>query len=105
MKDDKTLAMFAHLSGIFFSFLGPLVIWAIKKDESKFVAAHALEALNFQISFAIYMIVASFSMILLVGFLLVPALLIGGIVLTIMAAMAANNGESYKYPYILRLIN
>ena len=105
LKDDKTMAMFAHLSGILFSFVGPLVIWAIKKDESPFVRDHALEALNFQISLMIYSIVAFISMIVLIGFLLLPAIMLGGIVLTIMAAVAANNGQSYKYPFTLRLIN
>lgn len=105
LKDDKTMAMLAHLSGLLFSVVGPLVIWAIKKDESTFVKEHALEAVNFQISMIIYGFAAGISMLFLVGFLLVPALVVAGVVLSIMAAVAANKGEMYKYPFTLRLIS
>lgn len=104
MSDDRTLAVVAHLSG-FLSFVGPLLIWALKKDESKFVAEQSLEALNFQISVLIYSIVAGFSMFLFIGILLLPVIIIASIVFAVMAAVAANKGESYKYPFTLRLIN
>lgn len=105
MTDERTLALLAHLSGLFFSFLGPLLIWAIKKDESTFIRDHALEALNFQISVIIYSLAAAFSMIILIGFLILPVLIVLEIILVIMACMAANKGEMYKYPFTLRLIN
>jgi|LakMenE18May11ns_1017448.scaffolds.fasta_scaffold9625861_2 uncharacterized Tic20 family protein len=105
MKDEKTLALLAHLSGLFFSFLGPLLIWAIKKDESKFIREHSLEALNFQISVIIYFLAATFSMIILIGFLILPILIVLEIIFVVMACIAANKGEVYKYPFTLRLIN
>jgi uncharacterized Tic20 family protein len=104
-KDDKTMAMLAHLSGLLFSVVGPLVIWAIKKDESTFVREHSLEAINFQISMIIYAFAAGISMIFLIGFLLLPALILAEVIVCIMAAMAANKGEMYKYPFTLRLIS
>ena len=39
------MAMLAYILGIFTGFIGPLVLWLIKKDQSKFVAFHALQAL------------------------------------------------------------
>jgi uncharacterized Tic20 family protein len=56
----------------FGNIIGPLVVWLTKKDESAFVAEHARQALNFQISMTIYFILAALSMLVLIGFLLLP---------------------------------
>lgn len=109
-KQEKNWAIIAHLSGFFgmiFPFgniLAPLVIWLLKRDEFPTVGEHAKEALNFQISFMIYMIVSALLVFVLIGF---PLLLILGIVLIVQmikAAIAASNGESYRYPYTMRLV-
>ena len=70
-----------------------------------FAAEQAKEALNFNITAAIAAIVASISMIVLIGFLLLPVVVLAWLVLTIMGAMAANRGENYRYPFTLRLVN
>src|SRR5690349_18946325 len=57
-KDDRLWASLAHLGGIITSFIGPLVIWFVKREESAFVDNQAKEAANFQISVAIVMVVA-----------------------------------------------
>lgn len=109
--DDKQLAVIAHLSGFlgfvipFGNILGPLLIWLMKKDESKTVAAHALEALNFQITATAAMFVAGVTVFFLIGMILLPVVIIGTVALMIMAAMAASKGEMYKYPFTLRLIS
>lgn len=46
-------------------------------------------------------VVSLILMFLLIGFLLLP---IANIVYSIMAGMAANKGETYKYPFTLRLV-
>lgn len=103
-NDDKTWAMLAHLSGLLasllggLSFLGPLVIYLIKKDESPFVADQAKEALNFQLA---VLIVAVISAITCIGPLIVA---IGALVYSVIAAMEANKGIAYRYPYTFRLI-
>ena len=79
--------------------MGPLIVYLIKKDQSPFVADQAKEALNFQIS---VLIVAIISVVTCVGPIVV---VIGGLVYAIIAAMAANNGEYYRYPYTFRLIS
>ena len=104
-KDECTLAMLAHLLCIFVGFWAPLIIWLTQKDSNKpFATEQAKEALNFQITMFIGFFIAWVSMILLIGFLLFPALLIANIVLCIMAAIKANEGVAYRYPFALRLI-
>ena len=103
-SDETGIAVLAHLGGLIGSFLLPLIIYLIKKDESPFLRHHAAEALNFQLTLMIAYTVSFFLIILLVGIILLPLLMIGSLVLTIVAAMAANRGEWYQYPMILRLI-
>lgn len=119
--EERQWAMFAHLSalagGLLTSaiggwgfFLGPLVIWLMKKDTMPFVADQAKEALNFNISVAIIFFVL-FVLTLLtlgIGILLTGPLMIlvglGWLVFTIIASIKANQGERYRYPFTLRLV-
>ena len=103
-KDDKTMAMLCHLLGLLTSFIGPLIIWLIKKDQSPFVDEQGKEALNFQITVAIAMVVAGLSTAICIGIVLAPSVAIADLVLCIMACVAANKGEHYRYPLCLRLV-
>lgn len=98
------MAMLAHLLAIFFGFIPPLVIWLLKKQESPFIADQAREALNFQITMAIGWIVAMILTVVLIGALLFPVLMIANLVLCIIAALKANEGVAYRYPFALRLV-
>ena len=105
-KDSRLWAMLSHLSGLMLGFLGPLIIWLIKKDESAFVEDQAKEALNFQISLLIaYAVIGAVgTATMCFGFLLMPILYVFQIVFEIIAAVKSNDGEYYRYPYTLRLI-
>jgi uncharacterized Tic20 family protein len=119
--EERQWAMFAHLSALLGGlitgwvggwgcFLGPLIIWLVKKDTMPFVDDQAKEALNFNISvaiiFAILWIITL--MTLGVGILLAgPLMLIVGIaalVFIVIAAIKSNEGVAYRYPFALRLV-
>jgi len=103
--------MLAHLSalaGLFVGgliFLGPLLVYLVKKDEHPFIADQSREALNFNISVFIYFIASAILIPLGVGLLALPVVFIAWLVLTIMAAVRANNGEPYRYPLTIRLVS
>ena len=103
-KDAKTFAMLCHLLGIFTSFVGPLIVWLIKKDEDKFIDDQGKEALNWQITFIIGWIIGGLSLLLCIGAILLPALWICDLVFCIMGAVKANKGEAYRYPVCIRLV-
>ena len=92
----------------FLGFLGPLVIYLIKKDESPFIADQAKEALNFYITCSIAaLVLIVLSLTIILAILTIPLLVllaIGALVLTIIAAIKANEGQLYRYPFTLRLI-
>lgn len=104
-SNDNGIAVLAHLGGLLFGFLVPLIIYLIKKDESPYLRHHSSEALNFQITVFIAWIVSFVLMLVVIGFFTLIAVLIGSWVLAIIAAIAANNGEWYRYPLTIRMIN
>jgi len=104
--DQKTMAMLAHILGIFTCFVGPLVIWLMNKDkpDAAFVNDQAKEALNFQITMAIGYFASGVLMMILIGFCTYIAFALASLILSIMAATKAKEGEEYRYPFALRLI-
>ena len=103
-NDDRNLAMLAHLLGIVSGFVGALIIWLIKKDQSAYIDEQGKEALNFQITVMIGYVIAWILMYLLIGFFLIPILMICNLVFCILAAVAVSKGGHYRYPVILRLL-
>jgi len=102
--EEKMWAIGAHIGPLLLGFVAPLVVWLVFKDRSAFLNRHGKEALNFQISYFIYFVVATFSLILLIGFLLLPVVGIAWLVFMIIAAVKASNFEDYRYPLTIRLI-
>lgn len=108
--DEKTWGMIAHLAWLagfvipFGNVLGPLVVWLVKKETMPFVADQGREALNFQITVLIAALISCVLMFVVIGFFLLLVIGIGSLVLSIIAAMKAQNGEAYRYPVALRLI-
>ena len=103
--------MFCHLAGLagfIFPIVGnivaPLIIWQVKKDEFPFVDAQGKEAVNFQISMAIYAAASFALMFICIGVFLLSAVGIVDLVCLIIAAIKANNGESFHYPLTIRFI-
>jgi uncharacterized protein len=103
-KDDKTMGMLSHLLAIFIGFLGPLIIYLVKGKESEFISDQSKEALNFQITVFIALVACGVLSLVLIGFFLIPVVLLGNLILTIMAAIKANDGVKYRYPFAIRLI-
>ncbi|MEM1056226.1 MAG: DUF4870 domain-containing protein [Bacteroidota bacterium] len=104
-SDERTLALLGHLLPLIgFGFLAPLVIYLVKRNDSGFVADQAKEALNFQITLFLAFLACIPLMIVLIGFVLLPVIGLSAVVLGIIAAIKANDGEWYQYPFTLRLI-
>jgi len=111
-KNARTWATFCHISAILTfvgiplgNILGPLVVWLLKRNDYAFVDDQGKEALNFQISMTIYGIIAGVLAYLVVGIFLLAIIVIVDLVLVIMAAMKTNDGEGYRYPFAIRIIN
>lgn len=117
-RDEETWSALAHLSvflNLFTGFLGPvgaLVIWLMYKDRSPRVAFHALQSLWYQVAWMVILAVGwtitTFLMVVLVGFLLIPVMVLASLVPFVHMAYAAykvNQGVDYRYPWISDLVD
>lgn len=103
-KDARTMGMLCHLLGLFICFVGPLIIWLIKKDDYEFVDDQGKEALNFQITIAIGYAISAITWVFCVGVIIGIAVWICNIIFCIIGTIKANNGERYRYPICIRFI-
>jgi uncharacterized Tic20 family protein len=108
-SNSRNLAMLSHLSAFVAfvgipSLVGPLVVWLLNRDDP-YVEAQAKDALNFNISFFLYGLVAAISIIVLVGVVALPAVLVTWFVLVIVASVKAANGENYRYPLTIEFVS
>ncbi|MEI7997257.1 MAG: DUF4870 domain-containing protein [Methylococcaceae bacterium] len=101
-----------HLSGFSGILMGwslmhiivPLVIWLIKRADSPEIDSTGKEVINFQISYSIYTGVSILLCFVLVGFVLLPIILIIWLVCMVLASIRTSNGESYRYPFTIRFL-
>jgi uncharacterized Tic20 family protein len=109
-EKDRQLAVLMHLSALIGYFIPlanlliPLVVWAVKKDESADIDAVGREVINFNLSMLIYAVVGFILTFVLIGVLVLLGLWIFGIVVTIIAALRANDGWRYRYPVTIRFL-
>jgi uncharacterized Tic20 family protein len=112
-SDERTWATLGHAGGIFIGFVAGLIVYLIYKDRSAYLRDQGREALNFQITVAI----ATFALLIIttiitavtfgIGGVLLPLVylpLLGQLIFGILAAVAANKHENYRYPFTLRLV-
>ena len=134
-ETERHWAAMAHLSAILLALLtswmagvagvvAALAVWLLKKDDSPFIAEHAREALNFNLSMLLYACGAGALAVALVGatlftlgiglvltlpagILLVlacAAIAVTWLVCSVIATIKAWNGETYRYPLSIRLV-
>jgi uncharacterized protein len=110
-QNERMWAMFCHLSAFagfiipFGNIIGPVVVWSIKKDQYPLVDHQGREAINFQISMLVYFLAGFVLIFVLIGIPLLIALFFFSIIMTVVAAIKANEGVRYRYPLCIRFID
>jgi len=108
--EARLWGMLAHLAALlgfvvpFGNIIGPLIIWQIKKDAMPFVDDQGRESLNFQITVTLALLACAVLIVVLIGVVLMPLVGLAALVLVVIAAIKANGGERYRYPFCLRLV-
>jgi uncharacterized protein len=103
-KDERVMATLIYVLSFFTVFIGPLIIWLIKKDDSSFVDYHGKEYFNFLISYFVYSLISGVLVIILIGGVLLGLIGILAFIFTIMAAVKAYQGEHYRIPLVFRIL-
>ena len=118
LQDERTWSMLSHLSillNLVTGIGGPvaaLVIWLVYKDRSPRVGFHALQSLWYQIAWVVILtvgwIVTSILMFVIIGFLLIPVMVIASFVPFVhqcYAAYKVNQGVDYRYPFVADMVD
>ena len=109
-QDQRQMGMFLHLSQlanvIFFplGIIAPIILWQTQKEKIPALDAHGKMVMNWMISVTIYAVVSVVLMLVLIGFLMIFAVAIMGIVFPIIGAVKANNGELWDYPLTIKFL-
>src|SRR6478735_34301 len=103
-SDERTMAILSHVLCLVVWLFAPLVIYLVKKDESSFVAYHAKESLNFQITLFILGVIFCILIVVLIGIFLLWLEGLVAAILIIIATIRAADGRLYRYPFSIRLI-
>jgi uncharacterized Tic20 family protein len=103
--NDRLWSMLGHLS-IFFGvgIILPAIVYLAMRHDSEYVASNAKEALNFQISVLLYVLCCLPLTLILIGVPLMILIGLGSLVLGVLAAVRASQGQLYRYPLTLRLV-
>ena len=101
--EERTLGLVCVLLQ-FLTVVGPLIVWLIKKDESAYLNALGKETINFQLTLLILYVICGVLTIIVVGALLAPLVGLFGLVMIIVAAVKANEGIIYRYPFCFRFL-
>ena len=102
--DDRNMAVLTYILCLFTGFIGPLIIWLMKKDQSAFVNNQGKEVLNWCITLVLGNIACLILTVIWIGLLLWPLLGLAHVIFNIRGAMSARKGSAYRYPFALRLL-
>jgi uncharacterized Tic20 family protein len=112
-REECNLAMLCHMLPFvgllvpqipIINIIAPLVLWLMKKDSSAFVNEQGKEALNFQITISLALLVCLLTVWLIFPAFLAILIVIVGMILTVIAAIQSSSGKSYRYPFAFRWI-
>lgn len=103
-KTDRNLAMLLWVLCLFTNFIGPLILWMMKKDESAYLDQQGKNYLNYAISYCIYGTVSFLLMLIFIGYLTTFILTIVCIIYTILGIVTTNKGEDYVVPFTIEFI-
>lgn len=109
---DRPLLTVTHLTQLltyitgFGGLIVPLILWLTQKDKVEGMDEHGKSIVNFQLSLILYVIIGIPAIFLFgLGILLLIAVGIASVVIPIVNAIRANNGESPSYFMTIRFIS
>lgn len=110
-EKERQWAMACHLSA-FLGFIivpigaiiGPFSIWLLKRHFHPFINRAGKESLNFQISMLIWSLLSLGLIFIGIGIILIIALAALNVLMVIIAAVRASNGQDFHYPLSIRIL-
>lgn len=97
--------MLAHLLTLVAGFIAPLIILLTQQGKSAYVVRQAKESLNYQISSLLISLLGLATICIGIGFVILIANAIVNVVFIVLASIATNRGDDYRYPFAVRLVS
>ena len=113
LQNENKIAGLCHLAGLLFyvgipfaNYLVCFLLWQRYRQHSSFVEQHGIQAVNFQITHALYLLLSLFLTFAFgFGIILAGLLSIFHILVTIVATIAALQTKPFSYPANIKIIN
>lgn len=103
--DERLMAVLIYVTGLFTTFIGPLIIWLLKRDDSRFVDIAGKNYINYILSYMIWSAIGLITLLLLIGFVILPVLGLLSFIFHIVAIVKAYKGEDYLIPLSIRFFS
>lgn len=110
-REENNWAVVLHLSQLLgltaapvVGLAAPIVIWLLMKEQYPGLDAHGKSVTNWILSSLLYAVICVASLFVFVGFVLLPALVLMGIIFPIIGAMEASRGKVWKYPLTIEFM-
>ena len=102
--EERLWSLLSHLSFFVLGIILPAIVLLTLGTRSRYVRHHAVEALNFHITVWVAGLAAALTILIAIGVILLPAVLVVGAILTVIAAVQSYQGVLYRYPLSIPLI-
>ncbi|MEW6433029.1 MAG: DUF4870 domain-containing protein [Myxococcota bacterium] len=108
--DEKLFALLVHLvpavlyASVLLPILVPIIVIALKGAESRWVRAHAFEALNFQLTILIFSVIGIVLSVVGIGMCVLLVMAVFAFVIGIIAGVKAWGGWAWRYPLCIRFL-
>lgn len=102
--EEKNMVVLLHALSFVTGFIGPLLIWLMKREDSTLIDQQGKDVLNFHISFYIYTFISACSMFIFIGILILPIVMLIYFILMIVGLVSALNHGQYKYPLTISFL-
>jgi len=101
---ENSYLLLMHLSQFVSAIVVPLIMWLMGKDDNQRVDVHGKNIINFEITYAIWLLVGIITIPIIIGIVILSVIGIAMTVFIIVASVKAYNGEYWKYPFIIHFL-
>ncbi len=101
-EGDRLIIVLTHFGGILFGFIPSLLVYLVKNEG--WVKENARNALNWQLTSVVYLLISWVLMLVVIGFVLQWLVILLNIIFCLVAAIKASKGESERYPLTVEFI-
>jgi len=110
-EDFKTAAKM-HACGLLFftgipmlNFLVCYYLWVSNRSRSAYLDYQGREAICFQISIFLYMLLSLFMVFAVIGLITTPLIILFHLIVTVVAVVMASQGKAFRYPANITIIS